>query len=85
MSLQSIQTAVLHKRQRALGEVDEVLSALRRGTQNHLEVTVEHQQTATLAFEIVGAAGMEEMMSGFKDALSQLQSNLAAGNVRRAV
>lgn len=60
-------------------EVDEVLSALRRGTLDHLEVTVEHQQTATPAFEIVGAAGMEEMMSGFKDALSQLQSNFGGG------
>jgi ATP-dependent HslUV protease ATP-binding subunit HslU len=55
-------------------EVDEVRRLLRQGELNHLEVTtVLSPPIAAPNFEIVGAAGMEEMMSGLKDAFSNLQ------------
>jgi ATP-dependent HslUV protease ATP-binding subunit HslU len=55
-------------------EADEVRRLLRDGSLDHLEVsTVLSSPAVTPNFEIVGAAGMEEMMSGLKDAFSNLQ------------
>lgn len=66
------------------GEANEVLRLLRQGELNHLELTTElNAPSATPAFEVVGAAGMEDMMAGLKDALSNLQGTFGGGPQKR--
>jgi len=64
-------------------EVDEVRRLLRQGELDHLEVaTVISAPAAAPNFEIVGAAGMEEMMSGLKDAFSNLQGSFGGTSTK---
>ena len=66
------------------GEVQEVLRLLRNGELNHLELTTELEvSNPTPSFEVVGAAGMEDMMSGLKDALSNLQGSFGGASQKR--
>ena len=66
------------------GEAREVLRLLRNGELDHLEITTElAAPSQTPAFEVVGAAGMEDMMAGLKDALSNLQGSFGGPPQKR--
>lgn len=64
-------------------EAEQVLRLLRQGELDHLEVTtVLAAPTVTPNFEIIGAAGMEDMMSGLKDAFSNLQGTFGGQSTK---